>query len=267
MEVAVHPAHRTPARRAPVGVLLQQRAAFQQAVAGQFVERVGGAVAAYAAEQVVDEGEGVGGVGGDGFGTGTRVCRHHPLQARVHHSQQRPQPAALDGRELSAVPVPSLDPGVQRVGVSADHRDRAPVPPGQRGRHRYAQIGQALGGPVLTGDRGRVGGLRVEVVLEEVAAVGGAQAIAPVEQALVDGLAGDGGTGAVLAQQFAQRGRVRHMRWYRGAQHAPDGRARFKAVSWALSQAVAFGHGMCSKWRSRPPSVEWTVPNCGSTLR
>ncbi len=47
-------------------MLLQQRPPFQEPVAGQFVEGVGGPVAAYVGQEVVDEREGVGGVGGEG---------------------------------------------------------------------------------------------------------------------------------------------------------------------------------------------------------
>lgn len=104
----------------------------------------------------------------------------------------------------------ALDPGVQGVGVAADDGDRAAVASGQRWRHGDAQVGQALGGPVLPGDRRGVGGVRVEVVFEEVPAAGGAQPVSAVEQAFLDGLAGERGAGGVPVEQGAQRGRVGH---------------------------------------------------------
>ncbi|GAA3300334.1 hypothetical protein GCM10020295_40810 [Streptomyces cinereospinus] len=209
---------------------LQQRAPFQEAVAGQLVEAAGGAVPAYAREEVVDQAEGVGGVGAlhgvrAGGRRGASHGRHHPLQGRVHRAQQGSQARALTGAELPAVPVPAVDPRVQGVGVTAHHRDRTAVAPGQRRGHRDAEVGQPLGGPVPALDGGRVGGVRVEVVLEEVAAAGGAEPVAPVEQALVDGVAGEGRAGGVAAQEGAQRGRVGHGGWYTRARHAPDARA------------------------------------------
>lgn len=176
----------------------------------------------------------------------------------MHHPQQRPQSAALFGGELGAVAMAALDPGVEGVGVPADDRDRAPVV-GREGRgDRDAEGGQALGGAVLAGDRLGGGRLGVEVVLQEVTAAGRAEPVAAVEKALVDGIAGEGGSGGVLAEEGAQRGRVRHEGWYRRARHAPDARAPVGAVSWALSRtvtewhskslSVSFGHGTSSKW-------------------
>ncbi|SES28534.1 hypothetical protein SAMN04487983_104039 [Streptomyces sp. yr375] len=233
-------------------------------------------MAAHAREEVVDQREGVGGVGarsgvpgGSGvlgrggalrcvrrecglFAPRSRVRRarrgrllaggsHHVFQAGVHDPQQCSQAAALAGGELGAVAVAAVDPRVEGVGVAADDGDRASVAAGERGRDRDAQVGEALGGPVLAGDGGGVGGVRVEVVLEEVAPSGGAQPVTAVQQPLVDGLAGERGAGGVPAEQSAQRGRVGHGGWYTGARHAPDARARFRAVSWALSQKVTKG--------------------------
>ncbi|GAA3818583.1 hypothetical protein GCM10022206_66050 [Streptomyces chiangmaiensis] len=48
------------------------------------------------------------------------------------------------------------------------------------------------------------------MVLEEMAAARRAEPVAAVEQPLVDGAAGECGTGAVPEEQGAQRGRVRH---------------------------------------------------------
>lgn len=160
----------------------------------------------------------------------------------MHHPQQRPEPAALFGVELGAVAMATLDPGVEGVGVAADDRDGAAVV-GREGRgDRDAERGQALGGAVLAGDRLGGGRLEVEVVLEEIAAAGRAESVAAVEKALVDGIAGEGGSGGVLAEEGTQRGRVRHEGWYRRARHAPDARARASAVSWALSRAVTERH-------------------------
>lgn len=159
-------------------------------------------------EEVVDEGEGVGGVGS------RRALlpapRHDPLQARVDDPQERAEAPALVGGQLAAVAVPAVDPGVQGVGVTADDGDRTAVAGGQRGCHGDAEVGQAPGRGVLAGDRCRVRGLGVEVVLEEVAAPGRAEPVAAVQQALLDGFAGDGGPGGVLAEEGAQRGRVEH---------------------------------------------------------
>jgi hypothetical protein len=132
----------------------------------------------------------------------------------VHDTQECPQAAALPGGELAAVPVASLDPGVQGVGVPADHGDRVAVVPGQGRGHRHAQVGEALGGPVLADDRGRSGGLGVEVVLEEVPAPGGGEPVAAVEEPLVDGFTDERGTGGVPLQERAQWGRVEHRGWY-----------------------------------------------------
>jgi hypothetical protein len=111
---------------------------------------------------------------------------------------------------------------------------------------------------VLAGDRLGGGRLGIEMVLEEVTAAGRAEPVAAVEKTLVDGIAGEGGSGGVLAEEGAQRGRVRLEGWYRRARHAPDARARDSPVSWALSRAVterhskslpvSFGHGAPSKW-------------------
>lgn len=128
-------------------------------------------------------------------------------------AQERPQPCALPRGELAAVPVPAVDPGVQRVRVAPDDGDGAPVGAGQRRGDGDAEVRETLGRPVLAGDRGRVGGLGVEMVLEEVAAAGGAQPVAAVEQPLFDGVAGQRGPGGVLAEEGAQRGRVRHRGW------------------------------------------------------
>jgi hypothetical protein len=84
------------------------------------------------------------------------------------------------------------------------------------------------------------------VVLEEVAAAGRAEPVAPIEQSLLHGLAGEGGTGGVLAEEGAQRGRVMRGGWYTRARHAPDARAQAEPVSWGLSQTVIFDHVMCS---------------------
>lgn len=98
--------------------------------------------------------------------------------------------------------------------MAPDDGDRAPVCAGQRWRDGDAEVGQALGRPVLAVDRDRVGGLGVEMVLEEVAAVGGAEPVAAVEQPLFDRVAGQRGPGGVLAEEGAQRGSVRHQGWY-----------------------------------------------------
>ena len=58
--------------------------------------------------------------------------------------------------------------------MAADDGDGAPVGAGSGGATGDAEVGQPLGGAVLAGDRGGVGGVGVEVVLEEVAAAGGA---------------------------------------------------------------------------------------------
>ena len=69
-------------------------------------------------------------------------------------------------------------------------------------------------GAVPAFDGGRVGGVGVEMVLEEIAAAGGAQPVAAVQQALIDRLTGEGGAGGVQAEQGAQRGRVGYKGWY-----------------------------------------------------
>lgn len=201
----MHPAHRAALRGPSVRVPFQEGAPLQEAVAGQFVEGVGRVVAAYPGEQVVDEGEGVGGVGALRTLLGP-PRRHHLLQGSVYDAQERPQAPALLRGELGAAAVASVDPGVQRVRVAADDRDRAAVGSGQRRGHRDAEVGEALGRAVLAGDRGGVGGLGVEMVLEEVPAPGGGEAVAAVEQPLVDGFAGQRGPGGVSPQQGAQRG-------------------------------------------------------------
>lgn len=124
--------------------------------------------------------------------------------------QERSEASALVGGQLAAVAVPSVDPGVQGVGVTADDGDRAAVAARQRRGDGDAEVGQAPGRGVLAGDRRRVRGLGVEVVLEEVAALGRAEPVAAVQEALFDGFAGDGGPGGVLAEEGAQRGRVGH---------------------------------------------------------
>lgn len=202
MEVAVHPADRAAARRAAVGVLLQERAAFQQTVAGQVVEGVGRLVAPDVAQQVLDEVEGVGRVGalhrvGARGRAGASLGRHHALQAGVHGAQQRAQARALRAGELAAVQMPSVDPGVQRVGVSADDGDRTALAVGERRGDRDPDLGEAPGGEMAALDGVGVGGVGVEMVLQEVAAPCGAHPVAPVEQPLVHRFAGEGRTGSV----------------------------------------------------------------------
>jgi hypothetical protein len=133
--------------------------------------------------------------------------------------------------------------------VAADDGDRTSVAAGQRERDGDAQVGQALGGPVLAGDRGGISGLGVEVVLEEVAAAARAHAVAAVEQPLADRLAGEGDPAAYWRRR-APSGGV----WGTsgGAQERgtlPDARAQTRPLSWDLSQKVAFVHERCPKWR------------------
>lgn len=133
----------------------------------------------------------------------------------MDHAEQRAQPPALAGAELAAVAVAAVDPGVQGVGVAADDGDRTSVAARQGRGHRDAEVREALGRPVLTGDRGGVGGLGVEVVLQEVVAARGGEPVAAVQQPLVDGVAGQRGPGGVLAEEGAQRGRMGRKGWYR----------------------------------------------------
>lgn len=185
-------------------MLLKERTAFQEPVPGQFVEGVGGAVPADVGEQIVDQREGVDGVGAlhgmrAGRRAGAGLGGHHPLQTGVYGPQERPQAGALAAGELTAVAVPAVDPGVQGVRVAADDGDRAALAVRERLGDRDAEVGETLGGPVPAFDRGRVRRVRVEVVLEEVAPPCRAHAVAAVEQALVDRLAREGATGGVEA--------------------------------------------------------------------
>ena len=188
MEVPVHPAGRRGLRRPPSRAGLQECAALHEPVPRQLVERVVRATAAHPLQQGVDEREGVRGIG---TGPPTRGRGPHDLlQTGVYESQERPERAALGRRELGAAAVAALDPGVQGVAGAADDGDGAAVGGGQGRGDGDAECGQAFGGAVLAGDGGRVGGLGVEVVLEEVAAARGGEPVAAVEQALVDGFAG-----------------------------------------------------------------------------
>ncbi len=103
---------------------------------------------------------------------------------------------------------------MQGVGVAADDGDRAALAVRERQGDRDAEVGEALGGPVPAFDGGRVGGVRIEVVLEEVAAAGGAEPVAAVEETLVDRLTGEGGSRGVQAEQGAQRGARGDRGWY-----------------------------------------------------
>ena len=101
----------------------------------------------------------------------------------------------------------------------------------------------------------------------KVAAAGRAQAVAAVQQPLVDGRTGDGGTGGVPAEQGAQRGRVRYGRWYTELRHAPDARGPRAPVSCAMSHSVVSGRTPCSFWRRRNGSALPEAGVAGITCR
>lgn len=128
MEVAVHPAggRDVGGGRPAVGVLFQQGAPLQEAVLGQLVEGVPGAAPACGRQQVVDQREGVGGVGAPvsaGAPREPRARLHDLLKTGVHGPEQRSEPLRLGGGELGARPVQPVDPGVQGVAPAADLRD------------------------------------------------------------------------------------------------------------------------------------------------
>lgn len=211
---------------------LQEGAPLQEPVPGQLVEGVVRAVAAYPGEQAVDECEGVGGVGSPGRihpsaaaeppapalaepsvapvasvgRAGVRPCVGI-TRSRLAWTTPRSAPSRAHCRVVSWPPCrcrPSIQGAARTRGP--DDGDGAPVGAGQRRGDGDAEVRETLGRPVLAGDRGRVGGLGVEMVLEEVAAAGGAQPVAAVEQPLFDGVAGQRGPGGVLAEEGAQRG-------------------------------------------------------------
>ncbi len=95
-----------------------------------------------------------------GYARGAALHQHHPLQARVDDARSAPAVRTAARGELAAVPVPAVDPGVQRVRVrtmTATVRPSVPVSGGATGTARGPR--ETLGRPVLAGDRGRVGGL------------------------------------------------------------------------------------------------------------
>ncbi len=204
MEVAVHPpgGGLGDRRGPPVGVPLQEDPPLQEAVFRQYVEGVAGPPPARERQQLVDQGEGVGGVGAVGTAVRTPCgLLHHPVEAGVHEPQERSEPPGLRRRELGAVPVPAVDPRVQGVAAAADHRDRAAVGVLDGRGDGDAERLEVAGGAVLASDRVAVA---VQVVLEEVVAAGGHEAVAVVEQALGHGLAGERlARVAVVAQQGA----------------------------------------------------------------
>lgn len=258
----------------------QQGAPLQEAVLGQLVEGVPGMASARDRQQVVDEREGVGGVGApvpdrpdgpdgfDGFdgsdrstgpdgpdgsagpdrSTGPlrepRARPHDLLQPGVHGPEQRPEPLRLVGAELGARPVQPVHPRVQGVAPAADLRDRVALGVLDGRGDGHAQRLEPLGGAVLADDRGAVAGGVVEVVLEEVGAAGGGDAVAVVEQALGDGFAAEGLAGVRIAAQHLvhrRHGRPWHVREWRPG-HPGHGRER---------QPVHRGHGRSGQVREQ----------------
>ncbi|CAM5515693.1 hypothetical protein SBADM41S_04302 [Streptomyces badius] len=206
-----------------MGVLFEQGAALHEPVLGEFVEGVarGGAavLAARGGQQIVDQGEGVGGVraavprpGGRARARRAVARRHHLFQAGVHGAEERAEPARLGEGQLGAGPVEAVDPGVQGVAAFADHGDG--LAPGVRqGRDDGdAERLEALGGTVLAHDRGAFAAgvvqvLLVEMMLEEVGTARGGDAVSVVQQALGDRLAGERLAHArISAQHLADRG-------------------------------------------------------------
>ncbi len=215
MEVAVHPpARRFPGgRRAAVGVLFQQRTALHEAVHGEFVERVPGAraVRGRGRQQVVDQREGVRGVRALTPYGGRRGRLHDLLQAGVDGAEERTEPTGLGGRQLGAVPVQAVHPGVQGIAPAVDDGHRVTVRVRERRGDGDAQRVQLLGRAVLTDDGGVVTAgvvevVLVEVMLEEVRPAGGRDPVTVVQQSLGERLAGEGLTGpGVAAQHLADR--------------------------------------------------------------
>lgn len=131
-----------------------------------------------------------------------RFVRHDLLQSGVHEPEQAADPLGLVAGQRGAAEVAAFDPGVQRVAAAVEDGDGAAVRMGDGWGDRQSQRGEAVGGAVLAGE-GCV--VAVEVVLEEVAAAGGGEEVAVVEQALGDGFTGQRRTGAcVVAEQGSE---------------------------------------------------------------
>ena len=127
---------------------------------------------------------------------------HDLLQTGVYEPEERAEPLGLEGGQMRAVAVPSVDPGVQRVAPPADHRDGVAVRVLEGRGDRHAERLEPLGGAVLAGDGLAVA---VEMVLEEVRATGGGEPVAAVEEALGDGLAGEWFARVLVAAQQCGR--------------------------------------------------------------
>lgn len=131
-----------------------------------------------------------------------RFVRHDLLQRVVHQPEQGAEPPGLAAGQRGAAEMASFDPGVQGVAAAVEDRDGAAVRMGDGRGDRQAERGEPVGGAVLAGEGGAVA---VEVVLEEVAAAGGGEEIAVVEQALGDRFTGQRRTGArVVAEQGSE---------------------------------------------------------------
>ncbi len=132
-----------------------------------------------------------------------RGVSHHLFQGGVHQAEQRAEPAGPVAGERGAAEVSAFDPGVQGVAAAVQHGDGPAVRVGDRWRDRQAEGAEPAGGPVLAGEGAEVS---VEVVLEEVAPVGGGEEVAVVEQALGDGFARQRLLGAGVAAQQGSEG-------------------------------------------------------------
>jgi hypothetical protein len=189
-----------------VGVRGEQGPALGQPVFGELVEAVARAAGAGQPEQFVDGFDGARRVGALVRAAGRRGL-HHLGQTGVDVAEQGAEAARVGGAELGAVAVPALDPGVQGVAVVVDDGDGAAGGVGDRRGDGQAEVVQALGGPVLAGDGVPVGGEGVHVLLEEVRAAGGGEAVAAVEEALGDRDAGEWFAGVRVAAQEGADGR------------------------------------------------------------
>lgn len=131
-----------------------------------------------------------------------RLVGHDLLQRGVDEPEQGAELPGLATAQCGAAQVQAFDPGVQGVAAAVENGDGPAVLVRDGRGHRQAERGEPAGGAVLAGE-GRA--VAVEMVFEEVAAAGGGEEVAVVEQALGDGFARQRRTGAgVVAEQGAE---------------------------------------------------------------